>query len=74
MENRERWNTLAAEFLRRLARRDMAIWAARRDGREACEDDTPFPHETAKMIREMKRVQRLNRMPVGTGYCPAGES
>jgi hypothetical protein len=74
MKNSEHWNTLAAEFLRRLARRDMTIWTARQNDRDACEDDTPFAHETAKMISEMKRVHRLDRMALGTGYGPAGES
>jgi hypothetical protein len=56
----ERWEMLASEFLRKLAKRDMAIWKARTSGLDACAENEPMPYETVKMIAEMKRVRRLN--------------
>jgi hypothetical protein len=54
---------LEAEFLRLLAKRDMAVWS-RAYGKSAagCADDDEFDDETIKAIGRMKRVCRLGRL------------
>jgi hypothetical protein len=55
---------LEAEFLRLLAKRDMAVWS-RAYGKSAagCVDDDEFDTETRRYIGQMKRVHpRLRRL------------
>ena len=64
----DRWETLAAADLRKLARRDMRAWKERVLGQNACDDeDQPMPSEVAKLIGEMKRVRRDQRAVRQTG-------
>ena len=54
MTDDDRWQTLAAEFLRKLARRDMRVWKARSTGQAALDDeDLPAP---TKWVGSMKRL------------------
>jgi hypothetical protein len=51
------WEILANEFLRRLAKRDMKIWRARRDGQTALyEDDAPLADQKWAAYEAARRI------------------
>ena len=61
MPDDDRWQTLAAEYLKKLARNDMRIWRSRSMGQDARIEDQPMPSGMAKLIGELKRVRHQKR-------------
>jgi hypothetical protein len=54
------YEKLAAEYLKRLAQRDMRMWRARTMGQAALEGrHERMPYESARQIARMKRVLHL---------------
>jgi hypothetical protein len=54
------YQAIAAKYLRALAQADMRVWRARRDGQDACDDETMrLPYDLMRAASEMKRVRRF---------------
>jgi hypothetical protein len=56
----DRYQILAAAYLKQLAVADMKVWRQHNTGQEARDlPDQPLSHELAKQVGSMKRVMHL---------------